>query len=213
MDGAEVARIPVEFNAYGLVFSPDGRHLAATGYHEVALFQADNWRLVTDFGSVGGGGTSRVADRPETPGGRGAIFGSGGRLLVIGQERGLFVFDMETAKTARLHQAQRLGRMVVSRDGSLLATSGSQFTTIWDIAAGEVISRLETGKLGALAFGGETGEDLFGIRDRRLFQLTWRPERLIRIACERFRNADWRNGRVRVIGERGPHRCERSEAP
>jgi hypothetical protein len=133
--------------------------------------------------------------------------------LVIGQERGLFLFNIATEETTRLHETQRLGRMAVSRDGGLLATSGNRFTTIWDMVAGEAISRLETGKLAALAFGGETGEDLFAIRNRRLFQLTWRPERLIREACERFRNADWRNGRVRVIGERGPHRCEGSATP
>jgi WD40 repeat protein len=212
-DGAEIARIPIAFNAYGLVFSQDGRHLAATGYHEVTLFQADDWSLVTDFGSVGGGGSKQPADRPESLGGRGAVFGSGGRLLVIGQERGLFVFNIATEETTRLHETQRLGRMAVSRDGGLLATSGNRFTTIWDMVAGQAISRLETGKLAALAFGGDTGEDLFAIRNRRLFQLTWRPERLIREACERFRNADWRNGRVRVIGERGPHRCEGSATP
>ena len=95
----------------------------------------------------------------------------------------------------------------------LLATSGDQFTTVWDMVAGEAISRLDGGGLSALAFGGNTGEDLFAIRDRRLSRLTWRSERLIREACERFRNADWRNGRARVIGEQGPHRCEGSATP
>jgi len=213
-DGMEVARVPIDFNAYGLVFSPDGRHLAATGSHEVALFEADPWRLVTDFGSVEGSGSGWPGERQETHGRLGAVFGASGRLLAIGQENSLFLFDIESEETTRLHEAQPLRRMAVSPDGGLLATSGDQFTTIWDMDAGEAISRIDGGGLRALAFGGKTGEDLFvAIRDRRLFRMTWRSEALIREACDRFRNADWRNGRVRIIGEQGPHRCEGSATP
>jgi hypothetical protein len=211
-DGAELARLPLDFNAYGLVFSRRGRYLAATSYREVELFQAAPWRSLTDLDSVGGGGSSRRADQPEPLDGRGARFAAGGRLLVIGQENGLFLFDIETGETTRLHEAQKLGRrMAVSPDGRLLATSGNRFTTIWDLVEGAAIGRLASGELRALAFGGTTGNDLFVIRNRQpsqLVQLAWRSEHLIRAACERFRNRDWRNGRIRTTGETEAHRCE-----
>jgi WD40 repeat protein len=209
-DGKELARIPIDFNAYGLAFQQHGRYLAATGDHEVALFAADPWRSVTDFGSVKGSGSSWSRERPETLAGLGAVFGADGSVLAIGQENGLFLFDIETEEIKLLHEAQQLKRMAVSPHGRLLATSGNQFTTIWDMVAGEAISRIDGGGLSALGFGGNTGEDLFAIRDRRLLRLTWQSERLISEACKRFRNANWRNGRVRVIGEQGSHRCELS---
>ena len=208
LDGTEVARVPLTFNVYALTFSQDAQYLAASSYNEVALIRTQEGRVVNDFGTTVEDDAGADAG-PADLGGRGAVFAAAGRLLIVGQESGLFVFDTQTQQVSRLHQGTPVKRMTISDDGRFLATSGDRFITVWNTAIGEAVARLETGPLNTFVFGGENGLALFVVRDHRVSQLVWQSDPLIELACEQFASGDWRNGRGRLVGDARPHRCER----
>ena len=135
-------------------YSPDGRHLAATGFDgKVDIWDPATLRSVPAFR----GGPRNVETAKYSPNGR--------MLACDGLVR---LYDPVTGSERAPHETGELGSSAFHPNGKLLAVAGNDETVrFWDIASNQVVRRMKTGetdnRVKSLAFSPD-GENLAWIQ-------------------------------------------------
>lgn len=145
-----IRRLPLDdrSSAVGLIFSHDGKKLAAVGWGGTAI---QVWDLAT---------FKRIVF-PQTEGGSGggdwgnaAAFSSDDRTLFSATARDLFVWDVASGEKRKqmpfLMKDQPFhGRMVAfSEDGKVVATQGEEKVQLWETQTGQLRHEVGTVKFG-----------------------------------------------------------------
>ena len=136
---------------------------------------------------------------------RPAAFIGDGRTLVVEDASGVRLFELENGAQRHLPEAGTRKDVAISPDEHLLAMGGRDFFSVWDIATGERLVRIEVDDLRDLVF---VGDRLVLLTGRGVEIPLWRSEELIARACEEFEGSQWLQGRARVTGTREESRCE-----
>jgi WD40 repeat protein/DNA-binding SARP family transcriptional activator len=124
-----------------IAFSPDGKLVAAVGYPDAVVWDTTTRKIVRIL-LVGKYGASSLAFSPD------------GLMLAIGENDSIDrLYDLRTGKaTARFDEDWSTRSLEFSPDGKLLASAGEAgTTTIWDIAAQNIVSTLSGAVSGAVA--------------------------------------------------------------
>jgi WD40 repeat protein/DNA-binding SARP family transcriptional activator len=122
-------------NANSIVFSHDGKLLAATGSAQDGSAQTVVWNLasrsIVRTIRLGPHGSSDVAFSPD-----------GGKVAIAEGDNAVLLVDLRTGKHVLL-ESQGPGDVDFSPDGKLVASAGLDGTvTIWNVAQGRVVHKL-----------------------------------------------------------------------
>jgi WD40 repeat protein len=212
-DGTEILRSSLDSSPTRIALSGDGSYVAVATLDRVSLLRVDDGAEVAGFGTDAEWMKTEqrhtVEADPRLVGGGNLIdFAASGRILVIAELNGALLYDIPSGATHRLRHVEAVSRLAVSADGGFLAIAGKRFVSVWDIGSREQVVRFEAPEISELAFSGETGHELLGLRGEKLIRFRWHPDELWSLACAAFGNGDWRPGRARVIQETGSHPCD-----
>lgn len=123
---------------YGAVVSPDGHIAAAWSWHN------REWDKGLEFWDLTNGRHAKGWRAPQVKQVRTVCFSADGKLVLIGTEDGVLVWDPATGKRVRKLPGKALGNLVLSPDGKTVAAfgNGSLLTPtgavlqVWDLATG-----------------------------------------------------------------------------
>ncbi len=124
---------------FGVVFSPDGRRVAAgAGNNNITIWDANSGQVHKEMGAGWDGKlleSTRIAFSPD-----------GRQIVSAGLEGGVVFWDSETGQKKRTFQPHRGGTLGVafSPDGKRLATCGEdKLVKVWELATGKEDLSLE----------------------------------------------------------------------
>ena len=134
---AEVKVLPLEYQAYGIDITPDGRHVLVSGLSERRLAVVDTGSDVISRTIATPSGTGRVRITPD------------GRRVVMTMAKSVAVFDFASGSLIRevpLPASPKV--MALSGDGrrAYLSNPEDHSATIVDLEEGRVVTTVKTGK-------------------------------------------------------------------
>ncbi len=132
----------------GLIFSHDGKKLAALGWGGTAVhvWDLDNFKKVVLTQSDGGSGGGDWSNA--------AAFSSDDKTLIAATSTRLFVWDLASGKKLKefplLVQDQpiRVRLVAFSEDGKVAATRGEKTVHLWDTQTGKLLHEIEVVRYG-----------------------------------------------------------------
>jgi len=147
-----------------LSFSPDGRHLAASGSYGVEVWDLVTGRTLYSWKEWGS-----------------ATYSPDGRSLVCSDREGVTFRDPATGQIHR-RMATGWGRVDLRLDGQVLAVSGPDAVELREVATGREIRRLphgpSEGEARAIRFHAEEGPNLAFSPDGRFLVVATSPPRI-----------------------------------
>lgn len=140
--GEELHRFPPILTLYHLGFSPDGKWIVTSGeQQEIRLWDSETFEPVHSFTNSMQVGFV-ISFSPYF------TFSLGGQFIYSGNLDYTFtqwdIENNESVKTFSGHAPYRLSRLVMSPDGSQIASTGSDHTVkLWDVESGEELQKID----------------------------------------------------------------------
>lgn len=186
------------------------RVLVANGGRRAALFAATD-PTSGEVVDIAGDGTVttllEVTTYDRANNGRPIRFLEDGARFILGEQTGARIYDLDTGEMVRLTEQEIVQRWAVSADGTMLATAGKEFVSVWDLKTHEQLFRMPEPGVDDIAFAGGDGRRLAILSARGLVLPVWDSAESIARACDAFARDLWVNGRARSALTEGLPTC------